>query len=395
MSGAVPVWISGYGAVSCVAGDAPGLWEAALAGQSGIRDGLGSVERPAAPAAVARLERLAGGTYDELRRGRALPIAFTALEEALGKAGWSGLGDDDGLVLATTTGQGPLWENELMRHLLGELPPSRRAHALASQPLGVTLGALREAYGFRGRATILSSACAASTHAAALAERWVRSGLVRRCVVGGIEVLSRLTVEGFRSLKLLSAETAKPFDATRQGINLSEGAAFLCLEAEPRGGFAARLAGAAFSSDAYHMTAPHPEGRGSATAMRAALADAGIEPGAVDWIHAHGTGSVHNDLSEGLAILSVFGGRTPVTSTKAVHGHALAASGALETVLVLESMRRETLLGTANLREPDPKIAIAHAANGERRALHYVLKNSLGFGGANGALLLAGPEARP
>ena len=395
-AGPTPVWITGYGAISCVAADAAGTWLAAYEGRSGIREGLGAVALPTeSPSVAARLSRLKTTPFGALRGGKALPMAISAIEEALAAAGWEGLRDDDGLLLATTTGQGPLWEDELMRHLLGELPADRRSSALATQPLGVTLAVLRELYGFRGRATILSTACSASTHAIALGHRWVRSGQVRRCLVGGVEVLSRLTVEGFRSLKLLSAERARPFDATRQGINLSESAAFICLERDRAGTAVARVAGSAFSSDAYHMTAPHPEGRGSVAAMRGALSHAGLEPAAVDWIHAHGTGSIHNDLSEGIAVVTVFGDKTPVSSTKAIHGHSLAASGALESVLCLESMRRGVVLGTPGLATPDEKIAVRHATHGAKMPLRCVLKNSLGFGGANGALVfVADGESR-
>jgi 3-oxoacyl-(acyl-carrier-protein) synthase len=140
------------------------------------------------------------------------------------------------------------------------------------------------------------------------------------------------------------------------------------------------------------MTGPHPEGVGSFQAMTAALRDAQLGPEQVDWIHAHGTGSQQNDLAEANAIARLFGGaaRGPrVTSTKSVHGHALGASGALETVLCLQALQHQTVVPTGGLKEPDPRIDLRHVTQSERVPLRHIVKNTLGFGGSNAALVIS------
>jgi 3-oxoacyl-(acyl-carrier-protein) synthase len=223
---------------------------------------------------------------------------------------------------------------------------------------------------------------------------WIRTGKVKRCLVGGAEVLCALTTEGFRSLQLLSTEPATPFDANRKGINLSEGAAFLCLEADASRPLA-RLSGFGFSTDGFHMTGPHPEGEGSYRAMRDALTKAGLQPHDIDWVHAHGTGSQANDTSEGLAISRLFAdeNRPYVSSTKWFHGHALAASGALETALVISAMNSQRVLHTRGLKTPDPRVKLKHPEHDIMMPVKHVLKNTLGFGGANAAIVLSHVES--
>lgn len=304
---------------------------------------------------------------------------MAAIRQAMERAGWDRLRDDDAIFLATTTGLLPVWEGDFLG-AGGDLVANFR-----SEPLGASLRALRSELAFRGHAQVITSACAASTHALVLASRWLKTGRAKRCLVGGVEILSRLTVEGFKSLQLLSSETATPFDIGRKGINLSEGAAFLCLERESGDSPLGKITGGAITNDAHHMTAPHPEGRGSETAIRRALDEAGLRPSDIDWVHAHGTGSPHNDLAEGAALHAIFGDGVPVSSTKAIHGHALAASGALETIVCLEAIRSETIPKTFGMVTPDPRIRLRHGGD---RAPRRVVKNTLGFGGTNGAIVL-------
>ncbi|MGZ3721722.1 MAG: beta-ketoacyl synthase N-terminal-like domain-containing protein, partial [Bdellovibrionales bacterium] len=222
----------------------------------------------------------------------------------------------------------------------------------------------------------------------------IREGKVKRCLVAGAEVLCDLTVEGFRSLQLLSNAPATPFDKDRGGINLSEGAAFICLEAVSERPLA-ELSGFGFSTDGFHMTGPHPEGDGSFRAMNSALEKASVLPSEVTWAHAHGTGSLQNDLSEGLAMARLFGAQTPwVSSTKWTHGHALAASGALECALDVRAIQEGTILHTRGLKNPDPKIPVKHLTEDLRTPIRHILKNTLGFGGANAAIVISHPQAR-
>ncbi|RYZ76672.1 MAG: beta-ketoacyl-[acyl-carrier-protein] synthase II, partial [Proteobacteria bacterium] len=222
---------------------------------------------------------------------------------------------------------------------------------------------------------------------------------VKRCLVGGVEVLSPLTVEGFKSLQLLSTTAAHPFDEARKGINLSEGAGFLILEAEEskQSPSLAQIAGFGLTTDAFHMTGPHPEGEGCFNAMAQAVSKAGLKPSDISWVHAHGTGSDLNDLSEGRAIAKYFGispqlSSPQVSSTKFSHGHALGASGALETILCIESLRRQTILKSGGLEKQDSRIPIEIVKESRSFPLKHILKNTLGFGGINAALVLSRSE---
>jgi 3-oxoacyl-(acyl-carrier-protein) synthase len=368
------------GAISCLG---PSL--AALSGElekSGIKNGVG-------PVAPEWLEAAPASARDN----RALALSVIAAREAMEQAGWGSPGAEDALILATTTGQILQWDSGFMDFVNGRSGQDQFLRVFRNQPLGELLNSVRDFFRFRGPATLLTSACSASTQALALGAMWLRQGRVKRCLVLGCEVLCDLTLLGFRSLQLLSDQTCRPFDLQRQGINLSEGAAALCLESGARGPLA-EISGFGFSTDGYHMTGPHPEGEGSFRAMSAAVNSAGLAPAEIHWVHAHGTGSQLNDLAEGLAISRLFGGERPwVSSTKWLHGHALAASGALETALVVNAMREGRILRTRGLTSPDPKIPVRHPETDLALKVKHVLKNTSGFGGANAALVLSRPGA--
>ena len=378
------VWITGTGVVSCVGGSVDELWQATRNDRSGIVDGLGRVE-------TLHIDESSA----ELRANRALGLSVRAVREAMAQARWSNLEPGDGIILGTTTGQLLKWDFSFMDLINDRISPAEFRDPFKNQPLGELLGSLRRHLSHVGPSMLITSACSASTQALALGAMWIRQGRVKRCLVGGVEVLCDLTREGFRSLHLLSLDHAQPFDRDRRGINLSEGAAFICLEGSGSAMQAplAQLAGFGFSTDGYHMTGPHPEGEGSYQAMSRALEVANIDAADVDWVHAHGTGSVQNDLAEGLAVLRLFGKELPwISSTKWVHGHALGASGALETALIIKAMRNDLILSTRGLVNPDPKIAVNHPLKDNVQKVSHVLKSTLGFGGTNAALLISHPD---
>lgn len=389
-----PIWISGLGAVTCSGSNPDTLWENAARGWSGIQNGLGAISSEA----VAQLRDpfLKEFPHHEKSLFIAPPLLFTltALRQAMQAAGWDSLNPDDGLIFATTTGHVSIWDEELIRYFQNPQSQDSFYGAFFYERLGLMLEKICEFLEFSGPRFLVTTACSASTHSLALAKMWIESGKVKRCLVGGTEVLSRLTIEGFRSFQLLSQTTARPFDVGRNGINLSEGSGFVCLEKEPERKLA-RLSGAGMSTDAYHMTAPHPEGKGSAQAMRMALKDAGITASELSWVHAHGTGSLHNDLAEAVAVSSLLGGKsTPVTSTKAVHGHALAATGILETVLCVKALEHQKILPTTGFSVADPKITLNVVETCQSSSLQHILKNTLGFGGANGAVVISRGDIR-
>ena len=260
-------------------------------------------------------------------------------------------------------------------------------------------------YGFGGPALVNHGACAAGAVAIGTAARWVRHGWADVAVAGGFEsMIHPFGVLSFQMLGALSErddcpldQISRPFDRTRDGFVIGEGAGMVVLESEER----ARARGAQIlgvvhglgtSLDSHRTTAPPPDGRGAVVAMRAALAEAGLAPGDVDWINAHGTGTPLNDSAETAAIETVFGGRgtaPPVTSSKSAIGHAVAAAGAVEAVLSFLALRDGVMPPTLNLREPDPECGLDYVADGPRAVeMKTVVSNSFGFGGVNGSLVL-------
>ena len=242
---------------------------------------------------------------------------------------------------------------------------------------------------------MIASSCSASLQAISLAALWIKTGQVKRCIVGSTEILSDLTTNGFNSLRLLSKGICKPFDKDRNGINLGEASAFLCLESasvssRPSLGY---LSGFGLSSDAHNATSPHPEGKGSFTAMKMALDQAKLAPEMIDWFHAHGTGSQVNDLAETKAIKSLFSNdnykKAATSSTKSIHGHTLGACGALEVVMALLSLKNNIVLPTYNTVSVDPSIDLDIILKPQEKKLNHILKNSLGFGGINASVILS------
>jgi 3-oxoacyl-[acyl-carrier-protein] synthase II len=255
-------------------------------------------------------------------------------------------------------------------------------------------------YGWQGPCETIATACAASTHAIGNAARLIAWGRCDAMLAGGAEAtLTATAVAGFRNMTALSTSgVSRPFDVGRDGFVMAEGAAVVMLEAldhaRARGAKVyGEVLGAASNADAYHVTAPAPGGTGAIRCMELALADAGLRPGDVRQINAHGTSTGLNDRAEAEAIAKVFGvPGPPVTSTKGVTGHALGAAGALEAVAVLLSMEHRLIPPTANTTTLEPDVTI-DLVIGEPRpwAPGPTLSNSFGFGGHNGCLLLGPP----
>lgn len=316
--------------------------------------------------------------------------SLEAIAQAMYQAGWSELRSDDGLIFATTTGQIPVWEHAMMQFLTRGMDVDEFSAYFKHQPLALTLNQIADALAFEGPRQLVTSACAASTQALAMADWWIRTGKVRRCLVGATELLCDLTIRGFESFQLLSSEPAKPFDRTRNGINLSEASAFICLEASsPASRVLCHLSGGGLGSDAYHMTSPEPSGRGSFSAMQRALKAAALQPSQIDWLYAHGTGSPHNDAAESAAIQALFGRELAVSSTKAIHGHALAASGIMEAILAILAIGRSTILPTHNFVSAGDDVTVNVVASAINKPLKHVLKNTLGFGGSNASVIFS------
>ncbi len=241
-----------------------------------------------------------------------------------------------------------------------------------------------------GPAAVVSTACSSSAKVFAMAKRYINLGLIDAAVVGGVDSLCLTTLYGFHSLQLTSALPCRPFDQHRDGISIGEAAAFALLERMDDAGQPGALAllGVGESSDAHHISAPHPEGAGAHQAMQAALLDARLEPGSIDYINLHGTGTPSNDGAEAKAVEALFGSQVPCSSTKGASGHTLGAAGALEIAIAALAISDGFMPGGLNCAALDGSCHLNYLRANVDSAPRIALSNSLGFGGTNCSVVL-------
>ena len=231
-----------------------------------------------------------------------------------------------------------------------------------------------------------STACTSSANALGYAHEVLSKGLYENVLVVGVDSLSATTVGGFLSLGVLSSNTCTPFDVDRDGMNVAEAIACLFLETEASSNTAIEVCGVGYSSDAYHMTHPHPDGNGAKEAMQKALTCASLKAEKIDYINAHGTGTMANDSAEGNAIASLFSHKPYVSSTKSITGHTLGAAGALEAILSCFAIQKQMVFGNSLLKTPDNTVLNLPTVS-MKSDITYVLSNSFAFGGNNTSLI--------
>ena len=259
---------------------------------------------------------------------------------------------------------------------------------------GASTEDIADAFGGFSMATTLSTACSSAANALMLGANLIRAGKAEIVAAGGSECLSDYHLNGFNALMILDGEFCRPFDKTRAGLNLGEGAAFLILESEASAAkrgvkSVAELAGYANACDAFHQTASSPDGEGAFLAMQGALKMAGLQPADVDYINAHGTGTPNNDRSESAALRRVFGKIIPpVSSTKGFTGHTTSASGSIEAAFCLLAMQHGFLPASAGWQEADPDCIVPYTALGENKTVDIALCNAFGFGGNDSSFIL-------
>ncbi|MCI0341771.1 MAG: beta-ketoacyl-[acyl-carrier-protein] synthase family protein [Planctomycetales bacterium] len=397
-----PAAVVGLGIVSALGA---GRAAAAAMLETG-RSGLGALTLfppgRSAPPSVGEVRDLPAPPAGLEKASRPTLLLHAALEEALTDAGLgpgsSGSVEAD-LVLGTTVG-GTSAGTAFLRGLrdTGRTEAGTLREALAHCPGAVAA----RACGVTGARWHVSSACSSGSEAIGLGVELLRSGRARRVVAGGYDALASFTVAGFSSLRLLSPDACRPFDRRRTGTALGEGAAVVVLEKASdararRARVRALVTGASGGNDGYHLTRPHPEGRGLLAAMRDALRDAGRAPDDVSWVKAHGTGTPPNDLAEYRALRQLLGDRlprVPVSSQKPLVGHTLGGSGAVEAVLAMLAMEAGLVLPTLGCDEPDPAMpGLDPVREGPRRVAagpRVTLALALGFGGEANALVLEG-----
>jgi len=329
------------------------------------------------------------------RLDRAGKMLLLAANEAWQQAGWKPVNDVP-LVLGTTAGGMSLGEDYFRQAVQSpgrhRRQPTRAIHYQPQVQARMVLDAL----GFNGPITIISNACASGSNAIGHAWNLVRCGQAERALAGGYDALSLLVFAGFDALQALSPTVCRPFDARRDGLALGEGAALVALEtlehAQRRNApILGELIGYGTTIDRHHLTQPQPEGNAALTAMNLACDAARLGPKDVDYINAHGTGTVLNDSSEASAISRWAGPRAatlPVSSTKASIGHLLGAAGAVEAVICLMALREQWLPAQAAFETPDPACNFPIVRQPRDARVNVALSNSFGFGGVNATLIL-------
>ena len=249
---------------------------------------------------------------------------------------------------------------------------------------------VRHYFDLRGPAYVVSTACSSSAKVFGCAQRMLASGLIDAAIVGGVDSLCLSTLYGFNSLQLVSDYPCKPFDVHRDGISIGEGAAFVLVE---RATHAApgdiMMTGIGESSDAHHMSAPHPEGLGARIAMQAALQMAGLQPSNIDYINLHGTSTHSNDAAEAKGVAGIFGTQTPCSSTKGHTGHTLCAAGGVEAIICALALRHDFAPGGVGTQEIDPALTCRYLLTNIDQPMHHALSNSFGFGGSNCSLVFS------
>lgn len=263
-------------------------------------------------------------------------------------------------------------------------------------PSGMAAEQIAEHLGINAYINTISTACSSAANAIMLGARMILAGQLDRVVVGGTDALSEFTVNGFRSLMIFDDTWCRPFDNSRKGLNLGEGAGFLVLESEAiarknKSNLLARLSGWCNASDAYHQTASSPDAVGATLSMKGALEVAGLQPEDIDYINAHGTATPNNDLSESTGIIQVFGDQIPpFSSTKAYTGHTLAASGGIEAVFSVLALQHGLIYPNLNFRTPLEETGLTPQTILERnKPVRHILSNSFGFGGNNSTIILS------
>lgn len=251
-------------------------------------------------------------------------------------------------------------------------------------------------FGLKPFMATISTACSSSGNALIMGARLIRQGLVKRAICGGCDALSRFTLNGFHSLKNVDKGLCRPFDQDRFGLNLGEGAGYLLLEKESdalarNATILAVFSGSSNTNDAYHPTAPSPDGAGAYRTMQFALENAGLSPQDVNYINAHGTATINNDASEGKAIQDLWAGYPPpFSSTKPFTGHTLAAAGAIEAIFCIWAMQEQFIPANLNFTTPMEELTIRpETQTVEGATLRHVVSNSFGFGGNNVSLVFS------
>ncbi|WP_025761944.1 beta-ketoacyl-[acyl-carrier-protein] synthase family protein [Dyadobacter tibetensis] len=390
--------ITGLGVISAIGHTVSENLQSLIAGRSGIGP-LGT-----SPETMGLLVGAVNLTDRELMDQNHLSDGYYSRSTLLGltaaREAWEGQQPSallrTGFISATSVGGMDRTEVVYEKYLHGE---AIDYGVFLTHDSGYTSEVISKELGISGYVNTISTACSSAANAIMMGARLLRQGKLDRVLVGGMDPLTHFTVNGFKSLLIYDDQACRPFDDSRAGLNLGEGAAYLVLENEKSLQVTGnepicQLTGWANAADAYHQTASSPEGKGATLAIQKALDCAGIAAGKVSYINVHGTGTRNNDLSESMAMKTVFGDKVPpFSSTKAYTGHTLAAAGSIEAVFSVLAIRDGLLFPNLNFTNPLAETGLTPVTMLQtQQPVEVVLSNSFGFGGNNSSLIFARNE---
>ncbi len=334
------------------------------------------------------------GFSAETKITRTSLLGIVAAKEAMQSAGIKNPKEfRTGLISANSVGGMAITENYYKDYLNPEKKGDFIEY-IKKHDCGDSTEAIANYLGIKDHISTISTACSSSANSIMLGARLIKNNIVDRVIVGGTDSLSKFTINGFMTLMILDKEQCKPFDAGRKGLNLGEGAGFIVLESENAAAgkeIFCELTGYGNANDAYHQTASSPTGEGAYLAMEKAFKQSGLEPGDIDYINAHGTGTEINDLSEGNAIQRLFKNKVPeISSTKGFTGHTLGACGGIEAVLSVLAIKYNMVYPSLNCVHPMSELNFIPTKELKTdKRINHVLSNSFGFGGNSSALIFS------
>ncbi|GAC1439229.1 MAG: beta-ketoacyl-[acyl-carrier-protein] synthase family protein [Sediminibacterium sp.] len=393
------VFIAGAGAITAIGNNIAECLSALEKEQPGMGEitYLETVHRNQIPVAEVKLNN------DELtllsglspRTSRTAMLSSIAAKEALDNAGIENISSlRTGFISANTVGGMDKTEKFFARFLSD--PSKGRLREVVNHECGCITELVADQLGVRNYISTISTACSSSANAIAFGARLIRHGMLDVVIAGGTDALTKFTLNGFNTLMILDRQYCKPFDDNRMGLNLGEGAGYLVLvsdrvAASLQNGLYCKLSGYHNANDAYHQTASSPDGTGSFLAMTGALARSGLQPSDIDYINLHGTGTQNNDLAEGTAIKRLFAAPYPMmSSTKSFTGHTLGASGGIEAVFSVLSVKHGMVYPNLRFETPMAELGfVPQASFIKGQSIQHVLSNSFGFGGNCSSLIFS------
>lgn len=384
------VAITGMGIISSIGKTVEENYNALVTGQKGISsiENFHTVHKDVIKVGEIKLtnpqlEQLLGLTSDNNYSRTAMLGAYAA-KKAVEDAGINNLNDcRSGLISSTSVGGMDMTEKYYYEYFEDETCQKY----ISSHDAGDSSHKIAEYIGLEGFVSTISTACSSAANAIMMGARMIQQGKLDRVIVGGTDALAKFTINGFKTLMILSDTYNTPFDNNRKGLNLGEAAAFLVLESDElvqktNKKVLAYVSGFGNANDAYHQTASSENGDGAFLAMEKALKIAGLEPSHIDYVNAHGTATPNNDLSEGRALIRIFGDATPeFSSTKAFTGHTLAAAAAIEAVYSVLALQNNVVFPNLNFVTPMEEFNLIPQATLKNKEIKHVLSNSFGFGG--------------